>query len=190
MDTTLEQYETADRPLTALIDATPPDAWDRPSPCEGWAARDVVAHMVETQRSFFAERGIDLGAAPDVVADPAAAWHAHAARVRAALADEEVATKGFDGFFGPTTLGAALVQFYVWDMVVHRWDVATAVGADPGLTEAEVDRMEAGAAGFGDALYMEGICRPGVEPAAGADRATTVLARLGRRTGVPAQGTA
>jgi uncharacterized protein (TIGR03086 family) len=173
-------YAAADRPLTAVLDAVPTDAWDRPSTCEGWTVRDVVRHLVQTQREFLTERGVDLADEPDVDADPAAAWRAHARRVAAALADEAVAGREYDGYFGPTTVGATLEQFYVWDMLVHRWDVARSVGADAALTEAELDRVESGADSFGDALYMEGICRPGTEPPAGAARETRVLARLGR----------
>ena len=173
-------YAAADRPLTAVLDAVPADAWDRPSTCEGWTVRDVVRHVVQTQRAFLTERGVDLGEEPDVDADPAAAWRAHAARVAAAVADEDVAEQAYDGYFGPTTLGASLEQFYVWDMVVHRWDVARSIGVEPGLTDAELDRVESGADAFGDALYLEGICRRGPEPPADADRTTRVLAGLGR----------
>ena len=173
-------YAAADRPLTAVLDAVPPDAWDRSSTCEGWTVRDVVRHLVQTQREFLIERRVDLGEEPDVDADPAAAWRSHARRVAVAVADPAVEEQVYDGFFGPTAVGATLEQVYVWDMVVHRWDVARSVGADPVLTDAELDRVEAGADSFGDALYMEGICRPGTEPPADADRATRVLARLGR----------
>ena len=44
-----------------------------------------------------------------------------------------------------------------------------------------LDRLEAGADSFGPALYMDGICRSGVDAPADADRATRLLARLGRR---------
>ena len=142
--------------------------------------RDVVRHLVQTQREFLTGRGVDLGEAPDVDADPAAAWRAHAGRVTAAVADPAVAEQAYDGFFRPTTVGATLEQFYVWDVLVHRWDVARSVGADAGLTAAELDRVESGADGFGDALHMDGICGPAVEPPTGADRQARVLARLGR----------
>ncbi|WNB84408.1 TIGR03086 family metal-binding protein [Cellulomonas sp. ATA003] len=185
MNTTLEQYRSAARPLTAVVDAVPAEAWSHPSPCEDWTARDVVGHLVATQRSFLTERGVALGDAPDATTDPAAAWRAHVAQVEVALTDDAVPAVAFDGFFGPTTVGDTLVRFYVWDMVVHRWDVATAVGAGTGttFTADELDRVEDGIAGFGDALYVDGICRPGVEAPADADRATRLLARLGRRTG-------
>ena len=77
-------------------------------------------------------------------------------------------------------MGANLVRFYGFDMLVHRWDVAQAAGVDAGLTADELDRIERGADGFGDALYLDGVCRPGVEAPADADREARVLARLGR----------
>ncbi len=180
MNETASSYETADRPLTAVLEALPVGAWSEPSPCEGWSAADVVAHLVDTQRDFLGQRGVELGTAPDVAADPAAAWRDHAKRVREALTDDVVATP-YDGYFGPSTVGATFEQFYVWDMVVHRWDVARTAGLDGTLSDAELDRIERGIEGFGPALYMEGICREGIEPPADADRATHLLARLGRR---------
>ena len=65
-------------------------------------------------------------------------------------------------------------------MVVRRWDAPRSSGLDPALTGPELDRGEAGADTFGGALYREGICRPGSQPPADADRTTRVLARLGR----------
>ncbi len=179
MNETATSYATVNRPLTAVLDALPAGAWREPSPCEGWSAADVVAHLVETQRDFLGQRGVDLGTAPDVAADPAAAWRDHAKRVQEALTDDVVAT-AYEGFFGPSTVGATFEQFYVWDMVVHRWDVARAVGADASLTDEELERIEAGADSFGPALHMDGICAPAVEVPADADREVRTLARLGR----------
>jgi uncharacterized protein (TIGR03086 family) len=180
MTSTADRYESAHQPLLDVLDAVPADAWTSPSPCAGWTARDVVGHLVETQREFLTGRGLDLGPAPDVAADPAAAWRDHAKRVLAAIADDAVVGASYEGFFGPTTVGATFEQFYVWDMVVHRWDVARSVGADAGLTDAELDRIERGADSFGEALHMEGVCGPAVPTGPGADRVTRVLARLGR----------
>ncbi|MFD2091119.1 TIGR03086 family metal-binding protein [Blastococcus deserti] len=180
MTTTSTQYENASRPLLAVLEAVPRDGWDNASPCAGWSARDVLAHVIETQRDFLAGRGIELGPAPDVAADPVAAWRDHAERVTAVISDDRVVDTGYDGFFGPTTVGATFDQAYVWDMLVHRWDIARSVGADARLSDAELDRIEAGADSFGEALYMEGICRRGVEPPEDAGRAARVLARLGR----------
>jgi uncharacterized protein (TIGR03086 family) len=180
MNPTATRYDAADRPLAALLDGVPDESWTNPSPCEGWSARNVVRHLIETQRDFLTGHGIDLGEAPDIDLDPAAAWQEHAKRVAAAVADDSLVATPFDGHFGPTTIGSTLEQFYVWDMLVHRWDVARAVGAEAALSETELDRIEAGADSFGDALYMDGICRPGMPVASDADRTSRVLARLGR----------
>jgi uncharacterized protein (TIGR03086 family) len=181
MTSTADLFDAADRPLTAVLDAVPPEAWTEPSPCEGWSARDVVRHLVETQRDFLTGHGVDLGDRPDVDADPAAAWRDHAHRVAAAVADPSVAGTEYDGHFGRTTVGASIERFYLFDMIVHRWDVARVAGLDAPFTDAELDRVEQGADSFGDALHLEGVCRPGVDAPADADRPTRVLARLGRR---------
>jgi uncharacterized protein (TIGR03086 family) len=181
MNPTAAEYEAASRSLTDVLDEVPPASWTAPSPCADWSARDVVRHLVETQRDFLTGHGVDLGPLPEVDADPAAAWRDHAKLVVEAMADDGLAAREFDGFFGPTTVGATFARFYVWDMYVHRWDVARAAGAEVSLGDDELDRIEQGADGFGEALYMEGICRPAVDVPDDADRQTRILARLGRR---------
>ncbi|MFP5372184.1 MAG: TIGR03086 family metal-binding protein [Actinomycetes bacterium] len=180
MNPTAMAYGAADRPFSTILDAVPADGWTSPSPCGEWSAADVVGHLIGTQRQFLATHGVDLGGAPDVAADPGAAWRQHAARVAEALADDDVPAREFEGFFGPTTVGAAFEQFYVWDLLVHRWDVARAVGIDAALTDDELDRIEAGADSFGPALYMDGICRPALDVPDDAGREVRALARLGR----------
>ena len=180
MNSTATSYADASRALTELLSGVPVDSWDRPSPCPDWSARDVLRHLIETQRDFLGERGVDLGEVPDVEASPAGAWQTHSERVLTAVAHDAVTTAPYDGFFGPTTVGATFEQFYVWDMLVHRWDIARAVSAEDRLSDAELTAIESGAEGFGPALYMDGICRPAVEVPAGADRTAQVLARLGR----------
>lgn len=175
-----DAYRAADGPLTGLVTSLSPTDWEAPSPCDGWAASDVLGHMIDAQRSFLSDRGVALGAAPDVTADPSAAWAAHRDEVLGLLGDPAVAEAGFDGHFGPTTIGETLVRFYVFDMVAHRWDIAHAAGRDERFSEAELDQLEAGIAGFGPALHADGVCRPGVEAPDDADRQTRILAHLGR----------
>jgi len=183
-------HRAAERPLTEVVDAVPPETWHAPSPCEGWTARDVVRHVVQTQREFLTSHGADLGEQPDVDADPAAAWREHTARVAAALADPQLVATEFDGYFGRATVGDTFERFYVWDMLVHRWDVARAAGLPFAFTDDELDRIEQGAASFGEALYMDGVCRPGTTPPPDADRSTRVLparAGLSRAVSRPAR---
>lgn len=179
--TTVDRFRTAAEPLTSVIDRVPADRWDAPSPCEGWTTRDVVRHIIETERQFLTSRDVALGDAPDVDADPAAAWRAHRAEVEGVIADESVTATAYDGHFGPTTVGETIERFYVFDLVAHRWDIATGAGIDDRFTDAELDQLEGGAASFGDALYMEGVSKPALDVPDGADRQTRVLATIGRR---------
>lgn len=181
MNITTHAFELASLPLTLLLDRIPVGHWDNATPCEGWSVRDVVGHLIETQREFFARNDIDLGVVPEIGHDPAAAWQSHMTSVLQTVADDAIADTAFDGGFGHSTIGDTLVQFYVWDMVAHRWDIARGAGQDAELTDSELDRLENGIASFGDALYMDGICKPGVTAPADADRATFILAELGRQ---------
>ncbi|MGD9531506.1 TIGR03086 family metal-binding protein [Pseudonocardia sp.] len=145
------------------------------TPCEGWTVADVVDHVVDTQRDFLA-RHTDLGPRPD--GDLATRWAAHSAAVEALPGD--LWPREYDGYFGRTTVGATLVDFYGFDMVVHRWDVARALGRDELFTDAELDLLETSIAGFGDAMYSEGICKPAVPVPGGASRQDRLLALTGR----------
>jgi uncharacterized protein (TIGR03086 family) len=179
--TVLEGYaRLADR-FGAVVDTLADGDWGRDSPCEGWSARDVLQHVVSTQRAFLAQHDIDASTGADVDADPRAAWHAHDDRVRTLLADPAVAAHEYDGVFGRTTVGASIVTFYGSDLVVHRWDIATAAGLDERFDDGELEMIERSADGFGDHLYDEGVCKPAVSTPEDADRQTRVLARLGRR---------
>ena len=180
MATTSPTFLTLVQPFTGVVEQLPAAAWDAPSPCEGWSARDVLRHVVTTQRDFLADHGVDL---PDVDldADPAGGWRAHAAALRDAVTDPEVVGREYDGWAGRTTVGATLQGFHALDLVVHRWDVATAAGLDERLSDDELTFVEERVDALGDALYSEGVCRAGVEPPADADRQARLLARLGRR---------
>jgi len=81
MNRTVTKYQIAHRSLTAVLDAVPANGWTDPSPCDGWSARDVLRHMIETQRDFLTGHDLDLGASPDIDIDPAGAWRDHANRV-------------------------------------------------------------------------------------------------------------
>lgn len=155
--------------------------WDGASPCDGWAANDVLDHVIDTERDFLARHGSDLGDAP--VGDPADRWSRHLTAVRAQLTADLVAT-GFDGHFGPTTVGDTLRDFYGFDLLVHRWDLGTALGHEIELSEPELERLEAAVPEPGTplhaAFYSEGICKPALPMPPDATRQTRVLAAFGR----------
>lgn len=178
MTSTLDAFSTAAGPWTAAVHAV--TDWAAPTPCDGWTARDLVGHVISTERDFFADRGLPL-ADPAPADDPADAWDAHRVAVENSLADPTVPATGYAGWFGPTTVGDAFGQYYVFDLYVHRWDLARAAGLDTRFTDTELDRIETDIAAWGDALYLDGICGQPLPTPADADRSTRVLALLGRR---------
>ncbi|WP_182525824.1 maleylpyruvate isomerase family mycothiol-dependent enzyme [Nocardioides dongkuii] len=167
--------------FTSVVDAG--GTWDGASPCAGWTSRDVLRHVVETQRNFLEQRGAGLGPAPDLDLDPARAWGAHLAAVRRAAEDRDFVETEYDGHFGRTSVAATLADFYGFDMLVHRWDLARGLGQDAGFTDAELDTIETALEGFGDNLYLDGVCAPAVPVPDDAPRERALLARMGRSAG-------
>ena len=175
MDTAQLHTTLADR-IAAVIEGD--RGWDAPSPCEGWTAADVLDHLVTTQRDLLARHHVDL---PEVASgSPDARWRAHTDAVSAAMSRPEVDGLAFDGFFGPTTVGQTYRDVYAFDMVVHRWDLARALGRDADLTDDELDLVERSLGLFGEHIRMAGICAAPVTPPRGATRAQRLIAATGR----------
>jgi hypothetical protein len=102
----------------AVVQRMAEDDWGRPSPCDGWAACDVVVH-VSWGAELFA--GMARG-------EPASV---------PALAD------GPPGLSRGETDMDSWLGFATWDPLVHTWDLAMAVGqpvvADPALCEQALE---------------------------------------------------
>ena len=167
--------DAADR-FSATVDAT--TDWSAPSPCTGWTAADVVDHVVDTERDYLSRMDVDLPARP--TGSPAEVWAAHLAAVRPLVTDE-LRAREYDGFFGRTTMGATLDDFYGFDLVVHGWDLGSSQGAPTTFTDGDMDAMERAFVGFGDHAYDDGVFEQPVDVAEDADRQTRLLARMGRR---------
>ena len=179
MDTRITQFLGHVDTFTQRIANLHTDRWENPSPCEGWTAKDVLDHVIDTQRDIFSKRGLDLGPRPDGA--PHEVWAAHAAAVRSAVKDEETLLATYDSFFGPTTLADTLLSFYCFDLIVHAWDIHRATGKDLELSDTELAFLETTIPSWGDVFYQDGICQRPVEVPDDADRQTRILALTGRR---------
>ena len=131
--TAAEQHAQDAALFTGLVESAGDADWDRPSPVEGWTARDVVGHLVEWLPGFLERTGTTLPPV-DVAADPVAAWRQRTADVQHLL--ETDAEREFESpMFGTMTVGGALDQFYNGDVWMHSWDLAKALGRDVDLGE-------------------------------------------------------
>jgi uncharacterized protein (TIGR03086 family) len=163
--------------FTDVVARIDDNGWSRPSPCEGWTARDVLEHVIESQRDFLTRQGIAL---PEAAGDsPAQRWATHLDAVRSRV-DDEVAATEYDGYYGRTSIGDTLANFYGFDMVVHRWDLARATGLSCEFTDDEMDRLEVALEGFGEHAYAEGVFERPVELPAEAPRQDRLLGLMGR----------
>jgi uncharacterized protein (TIGR03086 family) len=179
MSDVADRYRRLAERFAALVEAVPAERWSSPSPCEGWTALDLVRHVVEVHGTFeqLAGRPIEL---PEVDPDPLAAFKAVSAVVQADLDDPERADVAWEGHFGRTTFAEGIDRFVSFDLVVHGWDLARATGGDDTVPDDELDGLEAAVEGFGEAARAPGVLGPVVDVPPDADRATRVLALLGR----------
>ncbi|MCC3290214.1 MULTISPECIES: maleylpyruvate isomerase N-terminal domain-containing protein [unclassified Arthrobacter] len=179
---TFHNWRTYAVPFSAVVADT--TDWDAATPCTEWTARDVVEHVVMTQRDFLAQHGLlpagPAGIAPDGER-PDLLWKNHESLVAALLSDAAVAGREFDGYFGPSTIGATIVEFYGVDLLTHRWDLAVSQGLDPLLTGEDLDAIDAAMDSFGEQAYAPGLFARPVGVPDSADRRAVVLARTGRR---------
>lgn len=160
----------------------PDGAWTNPSPCDGWTAGDVVAHLVEWVPPFLhAGAGVTLDAIPPVDDDPAAAWSRLHEQVQAILDADDIAERVFDHpYAGNHPLDEAIERFVLGDVLIHTWDLSRATGQDERLDPTMVASMLDGVVAMGDALQQSGHYGPAVAVADDADDQTKLLALTGR----------
>ena len=183
MDSIATRFRRVAGTFTERVAGVEPAAWERPSPCEGWVARDVVRHLVSWVPGFLgAGAGLELPPGPDVDADPAGAWEHLRAQLQAILDDADRSAATFTNeHTGEHRVDEAIDQFVLGDVLVHTWDLARATGQDETLDGDEVHRMLVGIEPMGDALAKSGHYAMPVALDAGADEQSRLLAATGRR---------
>ena len=180
-DSTAERWSRVAGRFTDRVREVPSDAWERPAPCEGWVARDVVRHMVEWMPSFMANGGVELPAGPSVDDDPLRAWTTLSDGVQAILDDPAAAAAEFDTPpVGKQRVEQAIASFLLGDVLVHTWDLARATGLDESLDETIVGEMLVGMLPYDEMLRRSGHYGARVDVADDADAQTKLIAFTGR----------
>jgi uncharacterized protein (TIGR03086 family) len=173
------QYRRRADAFERLVAATPPDRWGAPSPCDGWTASDVVAHVVDFSAQVMRERvGVEDAPRFADAGAPLEAFRATRAAVERVLDDPAT----------PPEMAEYLRWSLSFDLPQHGWDLAMATGQDPTIAPEEVELIW----GPGDAGEFEeafawqranGWYGPPVEVPADAPLQDRVLGLLGRDPG-------
>ena len=180
-DTPSERFRRVAGRFSDRADQVPVDAWDNPSPCEGWTARDIVRHLIEWIPDFLTRAEVNITAGPTVDVDPAGAWAHLAESIQGLLDDPETAAREFDaGPPGRQTIESAVGMIMVGDIVIHTWDLARATGLDESLDTAIASEMLAGMQPIDEMLRQSGHYGPRVSVPDDADDQIKLIAFTGR----------
>jgi uncharacterized protein (TIGR03086 family) len=179
-DRPAERHREIGRVFTDRVRST--RSWDAPTPVSGWAARDVVRHLVEWLPAFLADgSAVRLPTVPSVDDDPVGAWQAHVDAVQALLDDP--ATAGLplsNPHIGAFPVGRAIDQFYTPDVFMHTWDLARATGQDDRLDPRFCALLFDGMEPIDQVIRSSGQYGPRVPVPDDADAQTRLLGFIGR----------
>ena len=134
---TAERFRRRADAFEALIAGVVPDRWASPSPCVGWTARDIVAHIPgfptweipsSVSERLRVEEAIDPpGDAVDD--DPLGGFRHFRDAVQRVL--EDPAT--------PADVAGYIDQALSFDLAQHWWDLAKATGQDATMDPDEIE---------------------------------------------------
>jgi uncharacterized protein (TIGR03086 family) len=127
-----DRYRRRADAFEVLIEGTGPERWSSPSPCEGWLARDVVAHVVDYSAQVLGEKaGVSSVPVFAVFEGPAAAFRG----IR------EVVQRVLDDTRTPPDVATFLDGALSFDLPQHGWDLAKATGQDATIDPEEVELL-------------------------------------------------
>ena len=182
MNDIAERYERVSAQFTARVRAVPATAWDNPSPCEGWTARDIVRHLTDWIPAFFGSHGVVFPAVPSVDDDPVGAWETVQMTIAGALADPAIAAQPVATPFSTQSLAETVDMIVTGELFTHGWDLARATGQSEILDPEQLRRMIASLGAIPEeAMRAEGMFGPRIDVPADADDQTRFLAYMGRR---------
>lgn len=180
-----ELHRRAQAEFDRHVAAVPADAWHNPTPCEGWAVRDLVNHLVYENRwtphLLAGETMDDVGDRYEgdlLGGDPLASWR-DAAQAASDAVQQVPLERTVHLSFGDYPAG-----FYAWQLftehLVHAWDLARAIDVDERL---DADLVTACADWFADyeGFYRDlGVTATRPPLPVDADQQTLLLAAFGR----------
>jgi uncharacterized protein (TIGR03086 family) len=175
----LDQLDQLGPVLAAVVGGIRADQLDNPTPCDKFAVRGVLDHMVGGATMFAAAfRGAQPGQ-PDMT-DVLASFGPTLTALAEAMHSPGALERTIQAPFGEVP-GATFARFVVLDGLVHGWDLATATGQPYEPPDALVAEVEAFARQAVEPLRDGDTFAPAVEPPPSATPIQRLAAFTGRR---------
>lgn len=181
-----ELYRRSVVGFTDRVRQVKPDQWTGHTPCRDWDVRALVNHVVGEQRwtvPLFAGATIeDVGDRFDgdlLGEDPAATAAESARETVDAVADTGALERTVQLSFGETPAREYVAQLLA-DHLVHAWDLAVAIGADPELDDEAVRACAQWFSEREDLYRQGGVIGPRVEVPADAGEQARLIGAFGR----------
>ncbi|RIV35570.1 TIGR03086 family metal-binding protein [Micromonospora radicis] len=182
----LETYRRSVAEFTDRVGQVDPAQWSAPTPCAEWNVRTLVNHVVGEDRwsvALLAGRTIaEVGDRYDgdqLGADPAEAARDAAAQAELA-ANRPGALDGTVHLSAGDTPAEEYLRQLIAEHLVHGWDLAVAIGADPGLDPGAVAECARWFSGQVDSYQRNGLVRPEVDVSTAAGEQDRLIAAFGR----------
>jgi uncharacterized protein (TIGR03086 family) len=180
----LNALEVATDEFGRRVAAVDQGGWTEATPCSDWDVHYLTAHVVGGNRfavlilgGMSASDAIDrVMSAPQLCDDALTVWATTSVAQLDAFRGAEVLERLVDHPLGEIT-GREFLEFRVFDITLHAWDLARSIGADErldaDLVHTVLGIVENGPVGMGF----------GITALAGVDRAASPQARLLDLTG-------
>lgn len=182
----VDAYRRSLAEFTGRVRQVQAEQWGAPTPCAEWDVRALVNHVVQEDRwtvPMFG--GVTIAEVGDrfegdlLGADPAGSAEDAAAQAAAAVAEPGALDRIVHLSFGDTA-GEEYTRQLLADHLVHAWDLAVAIGADPRLDGEAVSLCSAWFADREEMYRLAGVIGPRVDVASTAAEQDWLLGAFGR----------
>ena len=184
----LTVLETATNNTSGIVGAVRPEHLGLPTPCARFDVRELLNHMVGGQQLIVQASNAPVqqppnGVFPDHIGDdPAGAFERSSKEVLELFADP--ATRAATFRLGIDVPGDQALGIAVMEVVVHGWDLATAIGVPSGIDSALAEQLLVATQGFVTDQFRSPEGSPFGPPLDAGDDAPAelrLMAFLGRR---------
>jgi uncharacterized protein (TIGR03086 family) len=143
----MDALDTSAERMVELVGQVGPEQWNHPTPCAEWDVQTLVGHMIVSRQGCCALlKGASALTYISIYdrqreaagTDPVTTLKSEVRSVRAAFAEPGALERTVHHPVGDIP-GSRLLGMAIGESVIHAWDLATAIGANPGLDEQLVE---------------------------------------------------